>query len=149
MSAIHIVLAVFVDNRLLHRDMSVLLAWYILSSIGLYQLSPGSENFVIGSPRFPKVVVDISDNVDATSSSSSLMANKNHMLRSSTGKTAAESVTLTIIANNQGKDNVYVQSVSFNGVKLDIATNTIPYKTLAQGGTLTFEMGPQPVGTTY
>lgn len=36
-------------------------AWYILSAIGLYNLSPGSDEFIFGSPLFNRVEIDISD----------------------------------------------------------------------------------------
>lgn len=118
--------AMFVGDE----DNGEMSAWYILSTMGLYQLSPGSEDFVLGSPRFAKITVDISD--IATGATGSAVGNE-------------EPKTLTIIANNQSPDNVFVQAVYFDGVLVDTSSNTIPYKTLAAGGTLTFDMGAEPV----
>ena len=50
--------------------------------------------------------------------------------------------TLTIEARNNSPANVYVQSVMLNGQAHDKAFFT--HEALSQGGTLTFEMGPNP-----
>ena len=50
--------------------------------------------------------------------------------------------TLSVIADHQGPQNVYVQSVTLNG-----APHLVPWLTHAQleaGGTLRFDLGPSP-----
>ena len=47
-----------------------------------------------------------------------------------------------IEANNNNKENVYIQSATLNGRVLD--KNFIKYDDIADGGTLRFEMGGQP-----
>jgi putative alpha-1,2-mannosidase len=61
-------------------------AWYVLSSIGLYQVEPAGGKFVIGSPLFDEATVNVGD-----------------------GK------TFTIRAKNNSKENIYVQSAKLNG----------------------------------
>jgi putative alpha-1,2-mannosidase len=106
-------------------------AWYVLSSLGLYSLSPGSNSYVLGSPLFGRVDLDISDNAAFG-------------VTGRPTQVATDKKTLTVVAVNNSKSNVYVQSVSWNGVPIAGAVSSIAYSSLAQGGTLTFVMGPQP-----
>ncbi len=61
-------------------------AWYVFSALGFYPVTPGSEEYVFGSPLFDKMTISF-DN----------------------GK------KLTIEANGNVKDNFYVKSIKFNG----------------------------------
>jgi len=47
-----------------------------------------------------------------------------------------------IEANNNSKDNIYVQSVKLNGNSLN--KNYITYKDIVNGGTIEYTMGSQP-----
>merc|ERR1712070_1351753 len=89
-------------------------AWYVLSSLGLYSLSPGSQEYVFGSPLFERVRITLDEG------------------------------ELIIEATNNAPENVYVQNVLWNGVSLGATAKGIRYSTLMQGGTLTFHMGAQP-----
>ncbi len=51
--------------------------------------------------------------------------------------------TLTVIAENQSPKNCYVQSVSLNGAPLD--RTYINHEEIANGGTLKFVLGPEPL----
>ncbi len=51
--------------------------------------------------------------------------------------------TLTVIAENQSSKNCYVQSVSLNGTPLD--RTYINHDEIANGGTLKFVLGPNPL----
>ena len=72
-----------------NEDVGQMSAWYILSSLGLYQVEPVGGHFAIGSPLFDKATVRVAD-----------------------GK------TLTIVARNNSSKNIYVQSVKLNGKRL-------------------------------
>ena len=102
------------------EDNGSMAAWYILSSLGLYELSPGGTDYALGAPLFQKVVVNIEDG---------------------TAETAGR--RLTVSAKNNSKENVYVQAVYWNGQLLG-KVNSISYDLLRQGGELSFEMGPSP-----
>lgn len=97
-------------------------AWHILNVLGLYPLSPASGDYVLGSPLFANVTVNLS----AASGSGSGFNN----------------VTLTISALNQGPMNVYVQGVTWNGAP--VTGVNVAYSDLMQGGVLQFTMGPTP-----
>lgn len=88
-------------------------AWYVWSALGFYPVTPTVGEYAIGSPLFHRVT-----------------------LKLPTGK------TLTIEAENNGADNVYIQSVRLNGRAHD--KTFVTHDALKEGGTLTFVMGPRP-----
>ncbi len=88
-------------------------AWYVWSALGFYPVTPTVGQYAIGSPLFQKVTLTMPN-----------------------GK------TLTIEAENNSPDNVYIQSVTLNGVAHDMAYFT--REALSQGGTLRFVMGSTP-----
>ncbi|WP_093140340.1 GH92 family glycosyl hydrolase [Pseudoxanthomonas sp. GM95] len=95
------------------EDNGEMSAWYVLASMGLYPLRMGSPDYVIGSPLF-----------------------KQSTLALPGGK------QLTVRAQNNSTENVYVQSLKVNGKPW---TKTwIPHALLMQGATLDFVMGPTP-----
>jgi putative alpha-1,2-mannosidase len=94
-------------------DAGQMSAWYIFSSLGFYPVTPGSPNYALGSPLVKEAKIHL-DNEK----------------------------TLTIIANNQSKDNVYVQSVSVNGKLLE--GNLLSHQDIMNGGELIFEMSATP-----
>lgn len=69
-----------------NEDVGQMSAWYILSSLGIYQVEPAGGRYMFGSPLFDKAVVNVGK-----------------------GK------TFTIIAHNNSAKNVYVQQIRLNG----------------------------------
>lgn len=94
-------------------DCGQMSAWYIFSSIGFYPVCPGSNEYIIGSLCIPKV--------------SMKLTNGN---------------VLTTRCENYGKENIYIQSVSLNGVNL--YRSWLSYDEIKDGGELLFVMGNQP-----
>ena len=72
-----------------NEDVGQMSAWFILSSVGLYQVDPVGGRFVIGSPLFDKATVNVGG-----------------------GK------TFTVVAKNNSDKNIYVQSARLNGKTL-------------------------------
>ena len=64
-------------------------SWYVLSALGLYAVTPGTDQYVLGSPLFRRATITMED-----------------------GK------QFVIEAKDNGKDNVYVDSRSLNGQPL-------------------------------
>lgn len=95
------------------EDNGEMSAWYVLSSLGIYPLVMGSDEFAIGSPLFKEVTVNLENNKK-----------------------------LIIKANNNSKENVYVDSMYLNGEKYD--KTSIKYKDLINGGTIEFNMSSTP-----
>jgi putative alpha-1,2-mannosidase len=124
------------------EDNGEMSAWFLLSSMGLYDHNPGSKDFMLGLPLFEKIEIDISDIPSISSSSPSSPVSV---------KTEQEGVetrlnkkTLTILTENNSLENVFVESILWNGQELEKQVNSISYDLLSQGGTLTFRLGPTP-----
>jgi len=98
-----------VDGLCGNDDAGQMSAWYIFSSLGFYPVTPGSADYALGSPSV-----------------------KNAVFHLENGK------ILTIKANNQSKENVYVKSVSING-KI-IKGTLISHHDIIDGGEIIFEM---------
>ncbi|NOX46992.1 MAG: glycoside hydrolase family 92 protein [Chlorobi bacterium] len=69
-----------------NEDCGQMSAWYVLSSMGFYPVTPGSNIYAIGSPVFPEVKINMEN-----------------------GK------TFTIKANHVSPENIYIQSATLNG----------------------------------
>lgn len=69
-----------------NEDVGQMSAWYILSSLGIYQVEPAGGRYMFGSPLFDKAVVNV-----------------------------GQCKTFTIIAHNNSAKNVYVQQIKLNG----------------------------------
>ncbi|SDL81856.1 alpha-1,2-mannosidase, putative [Catalinimonas alkaloidigena] len=94
-------------------DAGQMSAWYIFSSLGFYPVTPGSSDYALGSPLVKRAVLHLEN-----------------------GK------TLTITAQNQSQENVYVNRVLVNGQPWD--DFRISHADLMQGGEIIFEMSNQP-----
>ena len=73
-----------------NEDVGQMSAWYVLSSIGLYQEEPAGGKYIIGSPLFNEAALNVGD-----------------------GK------TFTVKAVNNSDENIYVQSATLNGKRYD------------------------------
>ena len=88
-------------------------AWYVFSALGFYPVTPTVGQYAIGSPLFRRTSVTMPG-----------------------GK------VLTIEAENNSRDNVYIQSATLNGAPY--AKPWLSREALQAGGTLRFVMGPTP-----
>ncbi|HBC3417906.1 alpha-mannosidase [Vibrio parahaemolyticus] len=78
------------DGIIGNEDVGQMSAWYLMSSLGFYQISPTDPTYSIGRPIFDKATVDIG------------------------------SGTFTVTAENNGPDNMYIKEVTINGKPLDV-----------------------------
>jgi predicted alpha-1,2-mannosidase len=96
-----------------NEDCGQMSAWYVLSSMGMYPVNPANGAYVFGSPLFNSAEIVLSE-----------------------GK------SFKIIAENNSKENLYIQSATLNG---DAYTKTfITHKEIMKGGELVFKMGNTP-----
>ena len=102
-----------VDGLSGNEDVGQMSAWYILSSLGFYQVEPAGGRYVFGSPLFNEAFMNVGN-----------------------GK------TFRIIAHNNSKENMYIQSVKLNGKPYTRCY--IDFKDIVRGGTLEFTMGNKP-----
>jgi predicted alpha-1,2-mannosidase len=96
-----------------NEDCGQMSAWYILSALGFYPVCPGSNQYALGSPLVDKAVIHFEN-----------------------GK------GFTITAEDNRKENVYIQSATMNGNKYSKCFVT--YEDLMKGGNLEFKMGAVP-----
>lgn len=78
------------DGIIGNEDVGQMSAWYLMSALGFYQISPTDPTYSIGRPIFDKATVDI------------------------------DSGTFTVTAENNGPDNMYIKEVTINGKPLDV-----------------------------
>lgn len=95
------------------EDEGQMSSWFVLSAAGFYSVCPGTDQYVIGSPLFKKMTITLEN------------GNK-----------------LIIEANNNSKQNVYIQSATLNGKPY--MHNWISHQDIMNGGVLHFEMGDKP-----
>ncbi|MCF8368347.1 MAG: GH92 family glycosyl hydrolase [Bacteroidales bacterium] len=69
-----------------NEDCGQMSAWYVLSAMGFYSVTPGDGNYIFGSPMFEEVTLNLE--------------NGN---------------SFTLIAHNNSTENKYIQSVKLNG----------------------------------
>ena len=93
-------------------DCGQMSAWYIFSALGFYPVDSVSGEYVIGAPQLPYFRISLPN-----------------------GR------KLKITADGLSEENMYVESVSLNGVPLD---NTITYDQIMQGGKLVYIMTSSP-----
>jgi len=102
------------------EDQGQLGAWYVMASMGLFDVQGHTSvnpSYQFGSPLFDKITIQLDENYYS-------------------GK------QLILKTNNQHPDNLYIQSLTFNGNP--ISKNWVYRNELMHGGTLIFELGPQP-----
>jgi predicted alpha-1,2-mannosidase len=97
-------------------DCGQMSAWYIFSCLGFYPVTPGSDVYAIGTPKFPK---------------STMYFDPEHREKK-----------FEIIAHHVSPLNFYIQSATLNGKKLD--KPFLHHADIENGGVLIFEMGPRP-----
>ena len=78
------------DGIIGNEDVGQMSAWYLMSALGFYQISPTDPTYSIGRPIFDKATVNIG------------------------------SGAFTVTAENNGPDNLYIKEVSINGKPLDM-----------------------------
>jgi predicted alpha-1,2-mannosidase len=75
-----------VDGICGNEDCGQMSAWYVLSSMGFYPVNPADGNYIIGSPQFDRVDIQLDNDK-----------------------------TFTVETSNRSNENIYVQSVHLNG----------------------------------
>ena len=94
-----------------NEDVGQMSAWYVLSSLGMYQVEPAGGRYWFGTPLFDKAELTVAG-----------------------GK-------FTIKAENNSKENKYIQRVWLNGQPYTKAY--INHADVVKGGELRFEMGSE------
>jgi predicted alpha-1,2-mannosidase len=88
-------------------------AWYVFSALGFYPVCPGSDQYILGSPLFQSTEIYLEN-----------------------GK------TLTIKADNNMKENRYIEEMQHNGKKY--TKNYLSHEEFMNGGEIMFRMDSTP-----
>lgn len=93
-------------------DCGQMSAWYLFTALGIYPVNPASGEYMIGSPLFPTASLRLAD-----------------------GK------RFTVEATNNSAVNLYIQSATLDGKRLD--KPVITWEQIQSGATLKLRMGPK------
>ncbi|QDO94215.1 glycoside hydrolase family 92 protein [Formosa sediminum] len=99
--------------RTMDDDAGTMSSWFVMRSIGLSPANIGDPIYYLTAPIFKSVKINMGD-----------------------------SKILNIEVKHYNKDHFYIQTVYFNGKKLE--RNWLTQKELTQGGQLLIETGPKP-----
>ncbi|MBI1332153.1 MAG: glycoside hydrolase family 92 protein [Armatimonadetes bacterium] len=101
------------DGQIGNNDCGQMSAWYVFSAVGFYPVNPANGVYVLGSPAVDHAQFNL--------------ANGKKFVVDAVGNSAK---------------NIYIQSATLNGVKMN--RDWITHKELLAGGTLRLVMGPNP-----
>jgi len=102
------------------EDQGQMGAWYVMSSMGLFQMDGGASErpiYELGSPQFKKITIHLDQDF-------------------------YPGETFIITAKNVSDENIYIQSAKFNGEPLNKLW--FYHDELVAGGSLELKMGPKP-----
>ncbi|MGB7070154.1 MAG: GH92 family glycosyl hydrolase, partial [Pyrinomonadaceae bacterium] len=103
------------DGLIGNEDCGQMSAWYVLSALGFYPVSPGDPTYQLGTPLF-----------------------KDAMIRLENGK------TFTIRAPAVSSKNIYSRRSKLNGQIRIMSPTSIEHAEIMRGGVLEFEMASEP-----
>jgi predicted alpha-1,2-mannosidase len=106
------------DGLIGNEDCGQMSAWFVLNSLGIYQINPGADYFLLHAPRYEKALIKLEN-----------------------GK------LLEITAEGVNNTTKYAQSISLNQKELKSFSH-ISYDELMQGGQLSFSMSQEPINYT-
>ena len=100
-----------------NEDCGQMSAWYVFSALGFYPVTPGSTDYVLGSPLFPRAIINFEDG----------------------------QYFIIEKESNPKSSGEYVQSVQLN--KTPYLKSYITHEDIVLGGKLSFYMNSQPSET--
>lgn len=101
-------------------------AWFVMSAMGFYQVTPGNPQYIIGSPMFDKVTVKLENG-------------KSFIIETKLNHINGREVS---IAGKTEKKPIYIQSALLNGQPY--TKSWFSHQTILDGSKLEFEMGTNP-----
>ena len=121
-------------------------AWYVWSSLGFYPVCPGSGEYVLGAPAFPKITITLPGGhplvITAVATSCDPPVGCIGGINAGGAQLAAPAGARGAGKISSSADNRYVDKLTFNGAAYD--KNYLKLNDLRAGGTLAFEMSPTP-----
>ncbi len=105
-----------VEGLVGNEDVGQMSAWYILASVGLHPVCPGSTRYEITSPLFTQSQMQVAKD--------------------------KKQAVFTVVAKNNSPQNIYIQSAKLNGKPYEHCY--LDYNDIVAGGTLELVMGANP-----
>jgi predicted alpha-1,2-mannosidase len=94
-------------------DCGQMSAWLLFTAMGFYPVNPASGDYMIGSPLYKRIAIKLSN-----------------------GR------TFQVEAEDNSQENVYIQSATLDGRRLNIPV--ITWEQIQSGAILRIQMGPKP-----
>lgn len=117
------------DGLIGNEDCGQMSAWYVLSSIGFYQVTPGTNKYLFGTPLFEDVKIYL-ENGKIFSLKTKNLSSDNFRIQSK-----------KLINNN-------IQKLPVASITMDWKFNWINYESILSGSNLEIEMGNKELVTT-
>jgi putative alpha-1,2-mannosidase len=100
-----------------NEDVGQLSAWFALSAMGFHPVAPAKSTYLLGSPLFDKVVIDLDKDYYSGSK-------------------------FTITTENNSKQNKYIQSIQIDNKEIE--ETWFKHSVIQKGGTIKLKMGSRP-----
>jgi len=105
-----------------NEDCGQMSAWYVISSLGLYNIMPGQQEFQIGTPQFDKAVINLENGKKFT------------ILNSGQSISNSAIYLQGMELNKQAYNKIYLDYNTINsGGEFEVFTGKLPNKIFVQG----------------
>jgi putative alpha-1,2-mannosidase len=105
-----------------NEDCGQMSAWYVISSLGIYNIMPGQRQFQIGVPQFDKAVINLENGKKFT------------ILNSGQSISHANIYLQGMNLNKQAYNKIYLDyNTIFNGGEFEVFTGKLPNKMFVAG----------------
>jgi len=105
-----------------NEDCGQMSAWYVISSLGLYNIMPGQQQFQIGTPQFDKAVINLENGKKFT------------ILNSGQSISRSAIYLQGMNLNKEAYNKIYIDyNIINNGGEFEVFTGKLPNKMFVQG----------------
>jgi len=105
-----------------NEDCGQMSAWYVISSLGIYNTMPGQQQFQIGMPQFDKAVINLENGKKFT------------IINSGMGISRSDIYLQGMNLNKQAYNKIYIDyNTIMNGGEFEVFTGKLPNKMFEQG----------------
>ncbi|HAL83227.1 MAG TPA: glycosyl hydrolase family 92 [Mucilaginibacter sp.] len=104
-----------------NEDCGQMSAWYVISSLGIYNIAPGQQQFQIGMPQFDKAVINLENGKKFT------------ILNPGAGISGGDIYLQGINLNKKSYNKIYIDYADIaNGGEFEVLTGSLPNKLFVQ-----------------
>lgn len=104
-----------------NEDCGQMSAWYVISSLGIYNIAPGQQQFQIGMPQFDKAVINLENGKKFT------------ILNPGAGISGGDIYLQGMNLNKKSYNKIYIDYADIaNGGEFEVLTGSLPNKLFVQ-----------------